>query len=116
MLPAGLAGSGRMSLVLTMIVGTLGSVIGTLMWYYVGLWFGEERLKRFAARQALADAVARRYRRGASVVRATWRRGGVLWPHDPGDPTLISAPAGLARMPMWRSRPIPWRAAPGPGC
>ena len=46
-----LAGSGRLSLVLTIMIGTLGSVLGTLMWYYIGLWFGEERLKRFAARR-----------------------------------------------------------------
>ncbi len=45
-----LAGSGRLSLTLTIVVGTIGSVLGTLMWYYIGLWFGEERLKRFAAR------------------------------------------------------------------
>ena len=39
-----LVGSGRMSLTLTILVGTLGSVLGTLMWYYIGMWVGEERL------------------------------------------------------------------------
>ncbi len=98
-----LAGSGRMSLVLTMIVGTLGSVIGTLMWYYVGLWFGEERLKRFAARHGRwltlspgdIDAAHQWFVQHGAVAVFFGRM-------IPAIRTLISVPAGLARMPMWR--------------
>ena len=98
-----LAGEGRMSLTLTLIAGTLGSVLGTLLWYYVGLWIGEERLKRFAARHGRLltlspsdiDAADRWFRRhGAAAVFF----GRMI----PTIRTLISVPAGLARMPMWK--------------
>ncbi|CAM3278498.1 membrane protein DedA, SNARE-associated domain [Paracoccus aminovorans] len=98
-----LAGSGRMSLTLTIVVGTLGSVLGTLMWYYIGLWFGEERLKRFAARHGRLltlspsdiDAAHGWFlRHGAMAVFF----GRMI----PAIRTLISVPAGLARMPMWK--------------
>ena len=98
-----LAGSGRMSLSLTMLVGTLGSVIGTLMWYYVGLWFGEERLKRFAARHGRwlglspgdIDAAHHWFARHGAMAVFFGRM-------IPAIRTLISVPAGLARMPMWK--------------
>lgn len=98
-----LVGSGRMSLTLTILVGTLGSVLGTLMWYYIGMWVGEERLKRFAARHGrwltlspgdIDAAHAWFDRHGATAVFF----GRMI----PAIRTLISVPAGLARMPMWK--------------
>lgn len=98
-----LAGEGRMSLTLILIVGTLGSVLGTLAWYYVGLWIGEERLKRFAARHGRMltlspsdiDAANRWFQKyGAAAV--------FLGRMIPTIRTLISVPAGLARMPVWK--------------
>ncbi|WP_199257490.1 DedA family protein [Paracoccus binzhouensis] len=98
-----LAGSGRLSLTLTILVGTLGSVLGTLMWYYIGLWFGEERLKRFAARHGRlltlspsdVDAAHDWFRRHGAMAVFFGRM-------IPAIRTLISVPAGLARMPMWK--------------
>ncbi|QRZ13668.1 DedA family protein [Paracoccus methylovorus] len=98
-----LVGSGRMSLTLTILMGTIGSVLGTLMWYYVGYWFGEERLKRFAARHGrlltLApsdiDAAHRWFQRHGAMAVFFGRM-------IPAIRTLISVPAGLARMPMWK--------------
>ncbi|MDF3856219.1 DedA family protein [Paracoccus sp. P2] len=98
-----LAGSGRMSLTLTILVGTIGSVLGTLMWYYIGLWFGEERLKRFAARHgrlltlspADIDAAHDWFQRHGAMAVFFGRM-------IPAIRTLISVPAGLARMPMWK--------------
>lgn len=98
-----LAGSGKLSLTLTILVGTLGSVLGTLMWYYIGMWFGEERLKRFAARHGrlltlspgdIAAAHDWFQRHGAMAVFF----GRMI----PAIRTLISVPAGLARMPLWK--------------
>ena len=92
-----------LALVLTMLAGTLGSVLGTLMWYYVGLWFGEERLKRFAARHGrwltlspgdIDKAHQWFIRHGAMAVFF----GRMI----PAIRTLISVPAGLARMPIWK--------------
>ncbi|KGJ11225.1 DedA family protein (plasmid) [Paracoccus versutus] len=98
-----LAGSGRMSLTLTILVGTIGSVLGTLMWYYIGLWFGEERLKRFAARHGRLltlspsdiDAAHEWFQRHGAMAVFFGRM-------IPAIRTLISVPAGLARMPMWK--------------
>ena len=45
-----LAAQGALSLPATVAVGTAGSVVGALFWYWVGLRFGEDRLRRVAAR------------------------------------------------------------------
>ena len=38
------------SLAIVIGAGTLGSVAGATLWYFVGRWVGIERLKRFAAK------------------------------------------------------------------
>ena len=98
-----LAGSGRLSLVLTMIVGTLGSVIGTLMWYYIGLWIGEARLKRWAAKHGRLMTVSPA---DIDTAHRWFDRYGVLavllGRMLPTIRTLISVPAGFVRMPLGR--------------
>ena len=98
-----LAGRGDLSLALTVLVGTLGSVLGTLAWYYLGRAIGEARLKRFAARHgrlltlAPSDIDNARdwfQRHGAAAVFF----GRMI----PAIRTLISVPAGLSNMPFWR--------------
>lgn len=98
-----LAGRGDLNLTVTIIAGTLGSVIGTTMWYYLGMWIGEERLKRFAARHGRLLTLSPSdidkahdwfTRHGGAAVFA----GRML----PTVRTLISVPAGLARMPLWK--------------
>lgn len=98
-----LAGAGKLSLGLTIVVGTLGSVLGTLMWYYIGLWFGEERLKRFAARHGRLLTLSP----GDIEAAHDWfQRHGAMAVFFgrmiPAIRTLISVPAGLARMPLWK--------------
>lgn len=98
-----LAGRGDMSLFVTLIVGTTGSVLGTMMWYYIGMWIGEARLKRWAAKHGRLLTVspsdidtAREWfnRHGAAAVFF----GRMI----PAIRTLISVPAGLSNMPMWK--------------
>lgn len=98
-----LAGRGDLSLGLTILAGTVGSVIGTLFWYYIGRAIGEARLKRFAARHGRLLTLspsdidtARDWfdRHGAAAVFF----GRML----PTIRTLISVPAGLSNMPFWR--------------
>ena len=43
-----LSAQGELSLTLAIVAGTAGSVLGALLWYYIGIWIGEERLCRFA--------------------------------------------------------------------
>lgn len=81
--------------------GTAGSVIGALPWYYAGVRLGKDRLMRFAERHGYwltmcpediekANQWFRRHGKAAVFF------GRLL----PTIRTLISVPAGLARMPM----------------
>ncbi|TKW68270.1 MAG: DedA family protein [Paracoccus denitrificans] len=94
-----LVGEGQMNLILTIAAGTAGSVLGTSFWYFVGRMFGAERLKRWAARWGrvltmspsdIDGAVGWFDRHGGAAVFF----GRML----PAIRTLISVPAGIARM------------------
>ena len=98
-----LAASGKLALVPTIIAGTLGSVVGTSAWLAVGWWIGAERLKRWAARYGRVMTLS-----PSDIDRAqAWfdRWGGAavfLGRMIPAVRTLISVPAGIARMPLGR--------------
>lgn len=103
------AAQGRGSLPVVIMAGTLGSVAGATLWYYVGRWIGIERLKRFAADHGRwltltpeeidrVDKWFDRYGRWAVLF------GRLL----PGIRTLISVPAGVTGMalgPFWPGPP-----------
>lgn len=83
------------------LAGMLGSVLGTLPWYWAGRRLGHQRLKRLAARhgrwltltpQELDHAQQWFRKHGASSVMF----GRVM----PGVRSVISMPAGIARMPL----------------
>jgi membrane protein DedA with SNARE-associated domain len=81
------------------LAGMAGSVIGALPFYYAGKKLGEERVKRFADRHGRWLTVS-----GQDIERASrWfdRHGGAavfLCRLIPGVRSLISVPAGIARM------------------
>lgn len=91
---------GRMSLPLTIAAATLGATLGSLVLYWLGARFGEERALRLMARLPLveeedlarASAAFRRY--GPAVVFF----GRFL----PIVRSLVSLPAGAQRMPLAR--------------
>jgi membrane protein DedA with SNARE-associated domain len=92
---------GDLHLALVILAGTAGSVAGALPWYYAGLLFGGDRIKRLARRYgrwmtvapADIDTASRWFaRHGAAVVFF----GRLV----PAIRTLISIPAGIIRMPM----------------
>jgi membrane protein DedA with SNARE-associated domain len=92
---------GPMTFVGVVLAGTLGSVLGAVLWYWVGVRVGADRLKRLAARHGRWLTIAPK-----DVDRASaWfgRHGGAavfLGRMVPGVRTLISVPAGIARMPL----------------
>jgi membrane protein DedA with SNARE-associated domain/uncharacterized membrane protein YkvA (DUF1232 family) len=95
------AAQGKLNPALVVLAGTLGSVLGALPWYYAGLWLGEERLRRFAARHGrwltldekdLGKAIGWFERHGRIAV--------LIGRLVPTVRTLISLPAGMARMPL----------------
>lgn len=95
------AAQGRTSFVLVVLAGTLGSVLGTLGWYYVGRRLGLERIRDFAARHgrwlilspAEIDRAEDWFKRHGTMVVFLGRL-------IPGVPTFISMPAGVAHMPL----------------
>jgi membrane protein DedA with SNARE-associated domain/uncharacterized membrane protein YkvA (DUF1232 family) len=95
------AARGELNPVLVVLAGTLGSVLGALPWYYAGMWLGEERVRSFAVRhgrwltlgeQEIGQAMRWFERHGRIAV--------LIGRLVPTVRTLISLPAGMARMPL----------------
>lgn len=95
------AARGDLSLVGVLVAGTAGSVAGALPWYYAGKVYGKERLEKLADRHArwltvthgdIDHAMDAFEKHGRKVV--------LLGRLVPAIRTLISVPAGLARMPL----------------
>lgn len=99
---AGFAASrGAMSAVGVVVAGTCGSLLGTLVWYWVGARLGSARLERWAARHGRWLTVAPQDVREAK----DWfcRHGTkamLLGRMVPAVRSLISLPAGMAQMPL----------------
>jgi membrane protein DedA with SNARE-associated domain len=93
------AARGELNPVGVVLAGVLGSLAGALPWYGLGWFFGGERVRRLAARHGRWLTVSE-----AEVVRAegwfqAYGRWAVLLGRlVPGVRTLISVPAGIARM------------------
>lgn len=95
------AARGSLSLIGVLAAGVAGSLLGALFWYYVGRLVGGERLKRWTARHGrwltlspgdIEQASGWFERHGAKAVLF----GRLI----PAVRTLISVPAGVARMPL----------------
>lgn len=98
---AGLTASrGTFTIAEALIWTTLGSIVGAFLLYGVGAWLGIDRLRRVAARVPLLQP--------EDVDRtALWfeRHGGkavFFGRMIPVFRSLISIPAGITRMPLWR--------------
>lgn len=95
------AARGDLSVVGVLVAGTAGSVAGALPWYYAGKVYGKERLEKLADRHArwltvthgdIEHAMDAFEKHGRKVV--------LLGRLIPAIRTLISVPAGLAKMPL----------------
>jgi len=97
------AANGSLDLWLVLASATAGAVVGMLPWYIAGRIFGLERLKLLADRYGRwltlnaeeIDTATRWFRRFGPVIVLLGRLIPLIR-------TLISIPAGLARMPAWR--------------
>ncbi len=96
-----LAGTGELPLIPVILAGVLGSVLGTLFWYWIGHAMGEARFLAFIDRYGFWLTLSRDE---AERALAWFRRWGYwaifLGRMVPGMRTLISVPAGLSGMPM----------------
>ncbi|MGE0257235.1 MAG: DedA family protein [Alphaproteobacteria bacterium] len=95
------AARGELSIVGAVLVGSVGSVLGSTLWYFIGYWLGGERLRRVAARHGrwltvtpddIDAACAWFDRHGGKAV--------LIGRLVPAVRTLISVPAGIAKMPL----------------
>jgi membrane protein DedA with SNARE-associated domain len=93
------AGEGELHPILVGLAGTGGSVLGALLWYYVGKWLGQERICHVAAQYGrwvtldekdVSQALIWFKQHGGKAV--------FLGRLVPALRTLISVPAGVARM------------------
>jgi membrane protein DedA with SNARE-associated domain len=95
-----LAGQGRMSFAAVVAAATAGSLAGALVLYWLGAALGTDRLERLAERVPLMD---RRDVRRADAWMARHGSSAVLLGRMvPGVRSLVSIPAGVRRMPLWR--------------
>lgn len=98
-----LAAQGDLSLPGVVAAGSVGSMAGQSVWYWLGWRVGERRLRRFVHRRGRWLTIA-----STDVDRAKdWlvRHGALallVGRLVPTVRTLISLPAGLARVPPWR--------------
>jgi membrane protein DedA with SNARE-associated domain len=97
------AARGELNAVAVVAVGAVSSVVGALPWYVVGRWIGRDRLLRWVERDGRWLTVER-----DDLLRAeSWfaRRGALavcVGRLVPALRSVISAPAGIARMPLLR--------------
>lgn len=96
-----LAAQGQMSMILAIVVGTAGSVVGALLWYWIGKRLGHDRLRRIAQRHGRWLTISPEEVDGAVgwFTRYGWWAV-FLGRMVPGVRTLISVPAGIAGMPL----------------
>ena len=93
---------GKMNFILVIIAGTIGSLVGTMPWYFLGKSWGLERTVKIADRYGKWLTLS-----GEDVVRANkWfnRRGNTAIAFGrlvPGIRTYISLPAGISKMPLF---------------
>ena len=95
-----LASQGRLSLVLTIVAATVGSVLGAIALYELGARVGSPRLHRWVDRMPLLEE------EDLDKAEDWFRRHGeasvLLGRCIPVVRSLISIPAGVERMPRWR--------------
>jgi len=96
-----LAARGDMDPVLVVLVGTAGSVLGALPWYWIGRKIGRDRLLRFADRHGFWLTVScEDVNRANDWFRRKGWRAVLFGRLVPAVRTLISVPAGIACMRM----------------
>ncbi|MHA0035687.1 DedA family protein [Deinococcus sp. PESE-13] len=95
------AARGDMSLALVVLMGTLGSVIGTLPLYYIGRAFGEDKLVTWADKHGKWLTLSGKDIKKADDWFDRHGAGAVLFGRMvPGIRSLLSLPAGMSEMPL----------------
>jgi membrane protein DedA with SNARE-associated domain len=92
---------GKMAFLPAIAAGTIGTVLGALPWYYLGGQLGEERIKKLVDRHGKWLRISVR---DVDRAKGWFDRSGqfavLIGRLIPGVRTLISLPAGMAKMPI----------------
>lgn len=97
------ASRGDLSMFWVVISGSIGSLAGALLWYYIGRWLGYERLKHLAARHGRWVTVSpEELDHAAEWFRRHSGKAVFIGRLVPAVRTLISVPAGIANMSLGR--------------
>jgi membrane protein DedA with SNARE-associated domain len=101
---AGIAAKkGELHVVGVIAAASAGSLVGAVLWYYVGRWVGVERLRRWADRKGKYIGFSPKDIDRADAWFDRWGGPAVfIGRMVPGVRTLISVPAGLSGMPLGR--------------
>ena len=95
------AARGDMTLGMVILMGTLGSVIGTLPLYYIGRAFGEDKLVAWADKHGKWLTLSGKDIKKADDWFDRHGAGAVLFGRMvPGIRSLLSLPAGMSEMPL----------------
>jgi membrane protein DedA with SNARE-associated domain len=95
--------TGRFNLFLTIGFGTLGSLVGAVVLYYVGVWVGEHRLREFLNRYGrFFMTTSKELDAAESWFEKHGEKSVLLCRMVPIVRSIISIPAGLVRMPLKR--------------
>lgn len=93
---------GKLAMAGVVLAGMAGSVLGALPLYYLGHKLGERRLKDFADKHGRWLTLSRKDIERSKLWFDRHGRTTVMFCRlIPGIRSLISIPAGLARMPLW---------------
>ena len=96
-----LAASGDLSFVSVVIAGTIGSAAGAFLWYWIGTFVSETRLRRLIARHGRWLTISEQdLDRSLTWFRRNGGKAVFVGRMVPGVRTLISVPAGMTGMPL----------------
>jgi membrane protein DedA with SNARE-associated domain len=93
-----LAQQGRMNVLLVMLAATIGGLLGAYILYYIGHRLGEERAIRWLSKLPLVDRED--FEKASGWFHRHGRSAVLFGRLIPGVRSLISLPAGSARMPV----------------
>jgi len=92
---------GQLHLIPVVLAGLLGTVLGTLPWYWIGRLINEERLEQWLNRYGRWIGVSTKELQRSRNWFARFGTALVFWGRLlPGVRTLVSVPAGIELMPM----------------
>ena len=96
-----LAANGDLPFVSVVIAGTIGSVAGAFLWYWIGTMASETRLRRLIARHGRWLTISEQdLDRSLTWFRRNGGKAVFVGRMVPGVRTLISVPAGMTGMPL----------------